>query len=347
VYPFAYEGKLIQYIGRVQRGEKSPILYDYHDKRVDYLHRMFLKRNVHYRKFDRQATLFDEPEIEEVLPESTPMNAFIFEETLKISIQDLVFQYGGVSFSSVLSKSGINAVFEIENDRLRPEFEVLKPFFIKALKSKFVTVNVYADVQNGSIVAQNATSTDLALLNEDLIESMRFQWVEKNLLPRQAATLPSSELLDASQISTPVNQSSPMYASGEDLLADLLSHKPQAKHYLQLRYLASKHEASVMKLRFVLSPFSFVFLLAGERGYHVVWETLDTEEATYIWHFSKDKTVLREGLIGLELVFSRIRLEGRQFYLDGAPVGFTRVLHDYDDERGFLGWRDAVEGWLL
>lgn len=39
-----------------------------------------------------------------------------------------------------------------------------------------------------------------------------------------------------------------------------------------------KVASQVMKNRFVLNPFSFVFLLAGEQSYVVVLETLDTEK---------------------------------------------------------------------
>lgn len=46
VYPFAFEGKLIQYIGRVQRSELSPIIYDYRDHKISYLERLFQKRNL-------------------------------------------------------------------------------------------------------------------------------------------------------------------------------------------------------------------------------------------------------------------------------------------------------------
>lgn len=47
VYPFSFEGKLIQYIGRVQRSEITPVIYDYRDAKIDYLNKMFLKRNVY------------------------------------------------------------------------------------------------------------------------------------------------------------------------------------------------------------------------------------------------------------------------------------------------------------
>jgi len=64
-----------------------------------------------------------------------------------------------------------------------------------------------------------------------------------------------------------------------------------AKHYLQIIYLAPKHDTSVLKLRFVSQPFSFIFLIAGENKYHLIWETLDNEEATYLWDISKRRGV--------------------------------------------------------
>jgi hypothetical protein len=48
-----------------------------------------------------------------------------------------------------------------------------------------------------------------------------------------------------------------------------------------------------MKIRFVLNPYSFVFLLSGEQNYFVILETLHTEEATYIWNILK-QTVNRQ-----------------------------------------------------
>jgi superfamily II DNA or RNA helicase len=62
VYPFSFEGKLIQYIGRVQRSEISPIIYDYRDYKIDFLNRLFLKRNIYYRKIEKQATLLEKKE---------------------------------------------------------------------------------------------------------------------------------------------------------------------------------------------------------------------------------------------------------------------------------------------
>ena len=50
VFPFAFQGKLTQYIGRIQRGAEGGRIYDYRDKKVEYLERFFKKRLKYYEK---------------------------------------------------------------------------------------------------------------------------------------------------------------------------------------------------------------------------------------------------------------------------------------------------------
>jgi len=51
VYPFAFSGKLTQYIGRIQRGGSADkIIYDYRDIKIEYLERFFKKRSKYYKK---------------------------------------------------------------------------------------------------------------------------------------------------------------------------------------------------------------------------------------------------------------------------------------------------------
>lgn len=50
VYPFAFSGKLTQYIGRIQRGcINNNVIYDYRDIHVEYLNNMFKKRLRYYK----------------------------------------------------------------------------------------------------------------------------------------------------------------------------------------------------------------------------------------------------------------------------------------------------------
>jgi len=50
VYPFTFEGKLVQYIGRIQRSGKPPVIFDYWDSKIDYFNKMFKQRNRYYNK---------------------------------------------------------------------------------------------------------------------------------------------------------------------------------------------------------------------------------------------------------------------------------------------------------
>lgn len=133
-YPFSFEGKLVQYIGRVQRAEMPPIVYDYRDHRVRYLETLFQKRNLYYRKFYREGTLFDQPIGIE--------NLVDVEETLKIPLDQTEFRYGAIAFRHRIEKMKADLEFEVENSSIRPEFEVLKPYFVKILQSKNIKVDV-------------------------------------------------------------------------------------------------------------------------------------------------------------------------------------------------------------
>ncbi len=106
------------------------------------------------------------------------------------------------------------------------------------------------------------------------------------------------------------------------------------------------HDSNTLKLRFVLNQFSFVFLLTGIEQYHIVLETLDTEEATYIWHINKN--VLSQKLQAIDLDLNNIRNNGRQVFLQNQPENFSRLIHDYSDERkGFIIWKNLLEERLI
>ncbi|MGL5235370.1 MAG: TOTE conflict system archaeo-eukaryotic primase domain-containing protein, partial [Empedobacter falsenii] len=152
VYPFSFKGKLIQYIGRVQRSEISPTIYDYRDIKIDYLNKLFLKRNTYYRQITKQATLFDEPI--EYIPSKQNL---IIDKKIKVAIEDLDFRYSNIGFQYSDKDNNQQLDFEIENEEFRPEYEVLKSYFSKVLKSKYVQIDIHAEIENGVILSQLAT----------------------------------------------------------------------------------------------------------------------------------------------------------------------------------------------
>ncbi len=337
-YPFSFKGKLIQYIGRVQRSEVTPVIYDYHDHKIDYLHRLFLKRNVHYRHLDRQASLFDDPVDQTPSPKD-----LIIDKAIRISIAELDFQYGLVVFKYMIGELKMELDFEIEHFSIRPEFDVLRSYFSKILNSKTISIHIHAEFQDHLLVAQNATSNDLLRINQEVIDSVKFRFIEKRFLSKKRSEDVNPGFADLSK----TEGLSDLYNSEEEILEDILKNQ-HVKHFRQLKYLASRHERNILKLRFVLSPFSFVFLIAGNECFHLVLETLDTEEATYIWHINKDINLLKNKLGDIDKDIETIRNKGRLFFLEQEPVGFSRVLHDYSDERkGFVIWKDQLEERII
>jgi superfamily II DNA or RNA helicase len=337
-YPFSFEGKLIQYIGRVQRSEIVPTIYDYRDIKIDYLNKLFLKRNAYYRKITKQATLFDEPTEESV----DSNNITTIEKEIKIPIEELELRYGSVAFKYLIQEVKAELEFEIENLEVRPEFEVLKPYFVKALKSKNIKVEIHAEFENSKLVSQLATSADIEKINREVIEGVKFKFITKNIFGQKQIT--EENLLTATELQNGKQQ---LYSDGQQLLDDILSNK-DFKHSQQLRFLANRHEGTHLKIRFVLSPFSFVFLLSSEQQFHIILETLDTEEATYLWHTDKNKQALISKVKEIDLQLNIIRNKDRQAFLETNPENFSRILHDYSDKKkGFIIWKDLLEEQIV
>ncbi|WP_255485170.1 TOTE conflict system archaeo-eukaryotic primase domain-containing protein [Mucilaginibacter sp. X5P1] len=336
VYPFAFEGKLIQYIGRVQRSEVSPAIYDYRDHKISYLERLFQKRNLYYKKLDQSGLTSPIDESEAVSNQ--------ISEKIEVPIEDLEFRFGSIAFKyAVADFNGKEVEFEIENLNIRPEFTVLKPYFIRFLKCTTVLINIRVTLQHNRLVFKSASSKDLNKINRELIESVRFRFLNKEIIKG----IPAGEenLLDVVQIQGGNEQL--IYTNEDDLLENILALK-QYKHHRHLRYLSQKHERTILKLRFVLEPFSFVFLLSGNNQYHLVWETLDTEEATYIWHIEKLAYELDRNIKRIDGLLGQIRSQGRQQYLETNPEQFSRIVHDYsDDNKGFIIWKDLLEERLF
>ncbi|ETZ22810.1 hypothetical protein [Pedobacter sp. V48] len=226
---------------------------------------------------------------------------------------------------------------------MRPEFEVLKSYFEKFLKSKTVQIDICIVVEKGIVVGKSAVCLDIKKLDREVIEGIRFTFAEKNLFKKGNLLGKNVEM---SQLSTG-DTSQTLYDSGEELLQDVLT-KGNYRHKMQLRYLSEQHEGDVLKIRFVLAPFAFVFLIAGKEQYHIAMETLDTDEATYIWHTQKEISELKNALYNIDRDLNRIRNEERFLFLQSTPINFSRVLHDYSDERrGFVMWKDDLEERLV
>ncbi|MCB0634501.1 MAG: DEAD/DEAH box helicase, partial [Lewinella sp.] len=218
-YPFSFKGKLIQYIGRVQRAEIRPVIYDYRDQGVDYLNRLFLKRNTYYRHLDKQGNLFEDQE-EPVSPKKVVQIA----EHILYPLKDLDFLYGAVAFTFTHPKINQNVEFEIEHDYIRPEFDVLKPYFSKQIGSTKINIEIHVELEDGQLVAQSASSSDLEKINREIIEGMKFRFFEDTFIGGGISMESKSTLLDIEQIQDD-DSTGKLYKSGDELLETNLKNK--------------------------------------------------------------------------------------------------------------------------
>jgi len=450
-YPFSFEGKLVQYIGRVQRSPVAPVIYDYRDYRIEYFNNLFKQRNKYYRKLMKAGQLakldeillvfqgagfyinttgillpvgcidlplpvekfkdgvvwrlrvnsYNEEEGElftEVIDYDFPLskitddkqgsfyffgierikfrsldtsgflrsvilkhqplsetNAIVDErkdqvpveyvvlKTMKVPFGKINFLFGSVSFPIFIEEINQEILFEITNPDIRPEFAAIRDYFAKALKKKLIAVNITLKYTDRQVLSATAKSEDIDSINNHMIDSVRFEFVKREIFKGKGRAIDDQSIHTMDDLLNSYDEGRKLFSSETALFDDTLNIK-NSKHYLQLKYLSSKHETSVLKLRFVLQPFSFLFLLAGEKKYHIIWETLDSEEATYIWHVDRTRESLRMALGEIEVILRDIKKNGRQLYLEKENANFSKVVHDYSDaKKGFVTWKGTLE----
>lgn len=98
----------------------------------------------------------------------------------------------------------------------------------------------------------------------------------------------------------------------------------------------------------MLQPFAFIFLIEGIDNQYLVMETVDTEEATYLWCMPKNINELKLEIQKIDSQLNTIRNEGRQKFLESNPIDFSKVQHDYmDSKKGFIVWKEHLEERLF
>jgi hypothetical protein len=305
-----------------------------------------------------KAELVEKPKIEkeifaidnEIKPvEKKKVFEKIIDENFTIVIKDLQFNFGYVE--TVIKSKQLNAEYKIQiyNEHIREEFDAVKNYFSNVLKLKKIKVNVKFTIAHYKVINIVATSFDIQKINKQIIESVKFEFVKSSFKQKMPTIIDKSlftmdDLFDA--MTETKAKSKAFYNDPMDMLDDML-HISNTKHYKHLRFLSSNHKSDILKLRFVLKPFSFLFLIEGDRHYHIIWETLNTAEATYIWQCEKNIHGLKAKLQKIDDIINTIAVQGKLVYLNSQEMECIRIFHDYSDViDGFVKWKNDVEAVL-
>jgi hypothetical protein len=202
---------------------------------------------------------------------------------------------------------------------------------------------------NGAPKLIEAHSPQIAGIDEGMLQAVRLEFVkdmvtQKIKIGDERTVLTMEEFFDA--LTVEATKASACYDSELELAEDLFKIS-ETRHYNHLRFLSGRHAYKIMRLRFILKPFSFLFLIEGEKQYHLIWETLDTEEATYIWPVEKNTSELKQAVEKIGQVIQTIKVLGKKTYIASSQDDFRRVQHHYKPgAESFIKWKDELENWL-
>jgi hypothetical protein len=294
----------------------------------------------------RPQPLIETKVIEDKKREQAPAEHILLK-TMKVPFGKINFLFGSISFPIFIEELNREIIFEIANPDIRPEFAAIRDYFPKALKKKLITVHITMKYADSHVLSSAAKSEDVDSINGHMIDSVRFEFVKREIFKGKGRPVDDQPIHSLEDLLSSYNEGKKLFSSEAALIDDILNIM-NSKHYLQLKYLSSRHEVSVLKLRFVLQPFSVLFLVTGEKKYHIIWETLDSEEATYIWHTDRSRESLRNTLGEIENMLRDIKKNGRQAFLERENSNFSRIIHDYSDsKKGFVLWKGMLEEKLI
>lgn len=265
-----------------------------------------------------------------------------YTEPFSVQIKDVTFLDGKVRFEKKIQTLKKQVAFEIQNAHVIEAYESIKNYFAKVLKTKKIQVIPTIHLENGQIVSVSASSIEIDKIDDTLIEEIKYEVVntarKKEIDELQILTI--EEFLETLEKEGVRGQE---LFKDEEAFFNTVLERSGTKHHSHLLFLSSKQRHELAKLRLVPKPLSFMFLLSGIDQYHIVWETLDTTEATYIWSFTNDSEI-KKILKYVDSTIKQILEEGKNRYLELKEDNFSRVFHDYSDlELGFRKWMKEIE----
>lgn len=273
---------------------------------------------------------------------------------LSINISDTHFMLGYVCFSKVVKEVGERVEFKINNDFILAEFDSIKPWFARILKTK--KFNVYATITttNGNVTEVFATSSQIDQINAGLIDSVKYQrTIALTKSPKVSETnksLFTSEDIFG-EMETDDKEGNVFNQNEADILGYILD-KFKTRNRKHLEYLSGAKQAVKNKLRFTLHPnFGFLFFIEGKENNHFVWELLNSH-ATYIWSIDKSDQATELQYKRIEASINTIRDTGREQYKRAyrenhidQDLAFCIIEHDKITSNfvdGFVKWKHKL-----
>lgn len=288
--------------------------------------------------------------------EQKPVIKTIKKEFL-ISFTDVYFKLGYVTFKKYINEIKQSLDFKIANENILAEFENIKFWFAKKLKSKRIRVIAMITLIDAKVSEVIANSIHIDLITPDLIDSIKYQRTLAITKEPRISTVDKS-LFTADEIFNQFDNDieGNIFKQTEEGIFNLLIEKTGVRNKKQLAYLSGKKQSDKYGLRYTLHPhFGFLFLVEGVENNHFIWELLKSH-ATYIWSIHKSDKEIELQFKRIEAIINIIRSSGREAYkkafrndhLDNDLV-FRIIEHEEigsDFVDGFPKWKNKLNEQL-
>lgn len=275
-----------------------------------------------------------------------------------VSFSDATFCLGYVEFQKYQRVVDSELCFKIPNDTLLPEFDLVKSWFTRKLKSKRFQVKARIMTENGCVKNVWAQSPQIAAIDEEFIQGIKFQRT-LNITRPPSVSRPDKSLFTAEELFTTIQaeEGGNVFRQDElDVLA-ILSAQSGVRNRKQLEYLAGLKQSDQHTIRFTLNPdFGFIFFIEGHTQNHFVWELLNSH-ATYIWSIEKYEEETELQFKRIEASINSIRSYGREKYKQAyrnnhhdTQLVFSVIDHARSNSAfvdGFVSWRHKLNERLV
>lgn len=247
--------------------------------------------------------------------EQKPIVTILIEE-FWVYFTDAQFRLGYVTFKKYIKKIGKEIDFKIPNEHILAEFDNIKFWFAKKLKTNKIKVIVSITLTDNVVTETSAASKHIEQITPELIDSVRYQRTFA-LIKEPQLSNPDRSLFTVEEIFAQINtddiEGNVFNQSEEDIINFFLKES-DIRNKKHLAYLAGKKQSENYKLRFTLNPnFGFLFLIEGAKSNHFVWELLKSH-GTYIWSIEKDKQNIELQFKRVEEIVNTVRTSGRENY---------------------------------
>lgn len=283
-------------------------------------------------------------------------------EHLKINFtvifQDATFIDGFVVFKRFIKQVRIQVEFRIKNDCILEEFDNIKLWFSKMLRSKRFDVAAIITTIDRHFSEASATSSQIDMITPNIIESVKYDRTLALTRPPKT-TNPDKSLYSTEDIFNLIDpdiKDGNVFNQSEPDIIKSLTQNDHVRNRKQLEYLSVIKQSTKSKIHYTLNPlFGFLFLIEGKERYHFVWELLQSH-ATYIWSMDKKEKEVGALYSKIEDILNIIRLIGREEYKKtrlnsdlGFNFNFKSIEHqdisiNLDD--GFTKWKSKLDELL-